>query len=746
MNAATPGLGANHGDQPGFAWPMANPKQKRPLSDPLGFANPAAVPTLNDGYVRRPDLVSRLRDARDHLLVLVTAPAGYAKTSVLAEWAEQDERPFAWLSLDSRDNDATRLLNRLVEAVDGVSLKGRPFVLVVDNADVVRTNAASDALGNLISSLRPDGQMALASRKEPRLRLSRIRAQREIFELTRRDLAMTRSESAAVLEKLGLQLSPEQIDALHALIEGWPAALYLAGLFLEQEPVSPASVAEFGGDDRFVSDYFREELLARTSPARLRFLMRSSLLEDISGQICDEVLERSGSGRILRELARSSLPLDPLDHSDGSYRYHPLFKQALAAELHRREPKAEPDLHRRASHWYAEHEKFEQAIDHAIAAGDQALAAQLIWGRIGPSLAAGNRESAREWLDRFSVRSVAGSPQLALCAAHLYLALGDGELGQHWASVADEHFDEAGAEDPDLLADLLILRATLARNGVAQMERDAIRAGEQHASDSPWHSISCFYAGSACQLSGNSLRARELLEEGARGGAASAPLVQVFCLTQLALLHLDRDDLETALRVAGQAREQLVRFDLDVYPIMAFAFAASSLTRSREGRIQEAVADHGRAMKLLVRLAGFPDWYLAETRIMLARASMNLDDAGQAKSLLDKAAEFAARVDDAPTLARWLSESFALLSSSANGDNRAELTPAELRTLQFLPSHLSFREIAEQSFVSPNTVKTQAQAIYRKLDASSRAEAVNRAREVGLLHDEPNTTVPERPS
>lgn len=703
--------------------------------DPVGHATPLAVPTLYDGYVRRPDLVSRLREARGYPLVLITAPAGYAKTSVLAEWADQDDRPFAWVSLGSRDNDPTRLLNRLVEAVDGVSIKGRPFVLVVDNADIVRSKEASDALANLIASLRPDGQIALACRAEPRLPLGRMRAQREVFELTRRDLAMSRTESAAVLEQLDLQLSPGEIYALHERIEGWPAALYLAGLFLAQEPAS--TVAEFGGDDRFVSDYFWEEFLTRTSPARLRFMIRSSVLEDLTGQICDEVLQRSGSGRVLRELSRSNLPLDPLDHADGSYRYHPLFKQALAAELHRREPKAEPGLHRRASDWYAKHEKFEEAIDHAIAAGDQALAANLIWGRVGPSLAGGNREAARDWLDRFSARSVAGSPQLALCAAHLYLALGDGELGQHWASVADEYFEEAAADDPDLLADLLILRATLARNGVAQMARDAIRAGEQHAPDSPWRSISCFYAGTAYQLSGDSLRAREWLEQGARGGAANGPLVQVFCLTQLALLHLDQNDLESALRIVGQAREQLVRFHLDVYPVMAFVFAASSLTRSREGRIEEAVADRRRAMELLERLAGFPDWYLAETRIMLARASMNLDDAGRAKSLLDEAAVFAARVDDAPTLARWLSESLAWASSTASRDTRSELTPAELRTLQFLPSHLSFREIAERSFVSPNTVKTQAQAIYRKLDASSRAEAINRAQEVGLLHDEP---------
>ena len=278
--------------------------------------------------------------------------------------------------------------------------------------------------------------------------------------------------------------------------------------------------------------------------------------------------------------------------------------------------------------------------------------------------------------------------------------LGDGELGQHWASIADEGFGEAASDDPHLLADLLILRATLPKDGIAQMGRDATRAAELHPAESPWRGVSCFYSGASCQLGGDSLTARELLEEGARRGAANAPVVQVFCLTQLTLLHLDHDDLESALRVIAQAREQTKRYRLDVHPGIAFHLAASALTRSREGQIEEAVADRNRAIKLLEALTGYPDWYSAETRIMLARVSMNLDDGPAARSLLDEAAVAASRLKDAPSLARWLSESVASASSIPGGDDRAELTPAELRTLQFLPSHLSFRKIAERSFVS----------------------------------------------
>jgi LuxR family maltose regulon positive regulatory protein len=267
------------------------------------------------------------------------------------------------------------------------------------------------------------------------------------------------------------------------------------------------------------------------------------------------------------------------------------------------------------------------------------------------------------------------------------------------------------------------------------MGLDAIRAGELHPPESPWRAMSYFYAGASRHLADDTAGAKELLEEGARKGSATAPIVQVFCLVQLTFLHLDRDDLEDALRVVAQAREQLERFQLGEYPILAFFFVASALTRAHDGRIEEAAADRNRAKKMLEGLDGFPDWYQGEARIHLARACLLLDDSPAATELLDEAAEFTNRLDDAPGLTRWLSEAGSAAAAMAGGDDRSELTPAELRTLRFLPSHLSFREIAEQSFVSANTVKTQAQAIYRKLDATSRGEAVERARDRGLLQD-----------
>jgi len=688
--------------------------------------------------IPRPQLVTRLREANGYPLVLITAPAGYAKSSLLAQWAEEDGRRFALVTLDSRDDHPSRLLNRLVRTLDSVSSRGRPFVVGIDEADALRTKGALAALGNLIASLPSEGQIALVSRRELALPLGRMRAHRRVFELTRRDLAMSRTETGALLKAIGLRLTSDEVAALYEQTEGWPAALYLAGLSLGDGDGPPVDATRFGGDDRFVADYMRDEFLAGISAARLRFLMRTSILEDLAGKICDDVLERTGSGRVLREQARSKLPLEPLDHADGTYRYHPLFKQMLASELHRREPELESNLHRRASAWYSEHERFEKAIDHAIAAGDDKHAAELIWALAAPYLAEGNREKLHRWLGRFSDRKVARSAELALATAHLYLALGDGDLAAHWTSVAREAFDGAAMEDSDLEADLLILRVTLPAQGIVQMGVDAIRAGELHPPESPWRAMSYFYAGASRHLADDVGDARELLEEGARKGSATAPIAQVFCLVQLTFLHMDQDDLENALRVVAQAREQLERFKLGEYPILAFFFVASALTRAHEGRIQEAVADRNRAREMLEGLDGFPDWYQGEARIFLARACLLLDDFPAAMDLLAEATEFANRLDDAPSLRRWLSEAESVAVAMGGGAVRSELTPAELRTLRFLPSHLSFREIAEQSFVSANTVKTQAQAIYRKLDATSRGEAVERARDRGLLQNGSN--------
>jgi len=241
--------------------------------------------------------------------------------------------------------------------------------------------------------------------------------------------------------------------------------------------------------------------------------------------------------------------------------------------------------------------------------------------------------------------------------------------------------------------------------------------------------------GTACHLLGARERAYELLEEGSRRGVVGAPSVNALCLSQLALLALDRDDWSLATELASRARSQIERFRLAAYPTMSLVLAVAGLTQAQRGRVQAATEDCAEATRLLETMDDFVPWYVAEVRIVLARAALRLSDVAGARALVEGAALAVRATPDAPVLAAWHEDASAQVDAYATSAimTQATLTTAELRILALLPTHLSFREMGSRLYVSPNTVKTQAQAVYRKLDASSRSDAVARAHELGLL-------------
>ena len=363
-----------------------------PVSGGLAVAQPTAVdmapewarasrvvarqpaPGFRADLVRRPRLIERLREARSAALVLLTAPAGYGKTTLLAEWAAEDDRPFVWVRLIDADNDPALFVASVIEALDemretcgdvpatlvepevpevglsttlfsrlarAVRARRRPFVLVVDDVHLLRNPACLGALTVILDQLPGGAQVALASRTEPPLRLGRRRAHRGLVELQLRDLAMTRSEGGELLARMGLKLSPADVVTLVRRAEGWPVAVYLAGLSLRGQRDVARAVARFAGADRLVVDYLRDEFLAGVSRRKLEFLTRTSVLDSLAGPICDAVLERSGSAQVLRDLARSNTLLVPLDRNDHGYRYHPLFADMLRSELRHQEPERE---------------------------------------------------------------------------------------------------------------------------------------------------------------------------------------------------------------------------------------------------------------------------------------------------------------------------------------------------------------------------------------------------------------------
>ncbi|MFL5886816.1 MAG: LuxR C-terminal-related transcriptional regulator [Thermoleophilaceae bacterium] len=666
---------------------------------------PSSRPSTTD-VTARPRLVRRLCEAVDVPLVLICAPAGYGKTALLTEWERADPRPFVRVAVG--------------EAPDELA-SGRPLVVVVDEPDDV------EGVGELVDGVPRGSQLVLVTRSETAVPLGRLRVQRAVTEVRARDLVMSATEGAALLAGAGLDLPPAVAEPLVQRTEGWPAGLYLAAVSLREAPDPVAAASRFRGDDLVVADYLREEMLAYLPRATVAFLRRSSVLDRLSGPVCDAVLGRRGSARLLAELGRANLLLVPLDRKGEGYRCHELLRDMLRAELRRLEPELEPELHMRASDWCAADGDMDQAIEHALAAGDTARAGDLVWLNAPGHVAHGRNVTIERWLGRFEHEQIAAHPALAAAAA--YSSLARGELD------AVERYERVARRSPELGSAAALLRAAVGREGLARMGEEASQACELEPADSPWRSLGCLLAGVAQHLMGDRTRAEAALDDGARRATVLAPSVQTLCLSQRALLAAECDAWDSVALLAARARAQLDRYGLVDYPTAALVLAVSALARAHRGRVEEAQEDLRQGRALLEALSDFAPWYLVETRVVLARAAVRLGDVVAGRELLADAERLAGRVPEAVVLREWIddAEAQAAAISASAVRTPSSLTTAELRILRFLPTHLSFREIAGRLYVSANTVKTQAHAVYRKLDASSRSEAVAHAMELGLL-------------
>lgn len=723
------------------------------------------------GVIRRERLVSSLTAAPEASVASVVAPAGYGKTTVLSEWAEFDSRPFAWLTLDDRDNDPGLLTAsvahslREVTAVDEdvfealsvprpsvpavVSRLMRPgptdYVLVLDEVQCLDAPAALRAVTDIVGRVPSGSQIALASRSTPPIPVARMRANRNLVELSASDLAMTRAEAAQLLEEVGLELSDAAIVKLVAKTEGWPAALYLAALALAREDGLESAVDRFTGDDRIVADYVRDEFLSSLAPDDLDFLTRSSILDGLNGPACDAILEIERSAERVVRLANSNLLLVPLDRRNESFRCHQLLREMLRGELRKRGARVENELNCRASEWFMRVGDLDRAITHAIAADDVERSGDLLFGHIEVYAARGREETIRRWIDRFPPDRIAESPALSLALATCQLSHGDGGEVDHWTAVASRRLEHSQRRDRGALeAAVGIIRATgVATEGAAQMGETAAATYELLPVDSAWRSVCRMVEGMSSYFRGDRESARTLLEEGARRGLVSAPHIHQVCLAQLVLIALDDDKTSEALDLMALARSGVERFGTSEYPTSAVVYAVSALVRARIGQVQAAGADVKQAVRLLGMLSDFAPWEEGGARVVLARALLLLDDVAGARAQLADAAPHLRRMPDAVVLQQWSTE-VAEQAENAPMTERWPLTAAELRLLHYLPTHLSFREIADELVVSINTVKSQGQSVYRKLGVASRREAVACAEAAGLVAPDGRVSVSSR--
>jgi len=731
------------------------------------------APGIRPEWVARRGLVGHLAGLTARL-VLVSAPVGSGKTTLVAQWrASSPERRFAWISLDQGDNDPRMLwwqvvhaLQRACPELDGgqilLALRARvpdveavvlpllvrklaeltaPVALVLDDYGAISEQSCHDQTAFVLLHLPPSAQVVLITRTVPPLPLARLRAAGDMAEIGPRDLRFNAAEAALLLRAVaGIELSKADLAVLIERTEGWAAGLYLAALSLRGHPSPGVFVRQFTGDDRFIADLLAEEVISPQPREIQEFLARTAILDRFCAPLCDAVTGSANAAQIIDVLERDNLFIVPLDESRQWFRYHHLFAQLLRGQLARTEPDLVPALHARASAWHRQSGSADEAISHALAAGDPAAAVDLV-GRHWFSYAdSGRVATVRGWMRSLGDSPIAASPLAAHCAAWAAALVGDQEVASRWLAVI-----EAGEPDgplPDgirsLTSSAALLRATFGFTGIPDMRAAAAAAVTLEADQaSPWHALAQAAFGAALYFSGE-LEPAAAQARDALAGTASFALVRMLACTVICLVRVEQGTLDQAEELALQARGIAADPDLGLAggPQSSIAYAATGAVYAARGRLSEARDDLERGLRIRQRWLGVSPWYTIEILLRLAGVLLDLGDRRGASTLLDEARAVLTSLPDGAQaqLARLNRLQRRLDARRPQAMAPAgPLTERELAVLRLLPGHLSLREIGRELSLSQNTIKTRVRAIYRKLGVSNRSDAVRQARRTGVF-------------
>jgi LuxR family maltose regulon positive regulatory protein len=725
------------------------------------------VPPDRPGFVIRDALCERLMSSEDRF-VSVSAPAGYGKSTLLAQWARRDGRPFGWVSLDRNDNDPAvmiayitaaleavgapvadvfeslaspaasfdrrilRLLERAVAAVPG------PFVLVLEDVQLVTDAQCHEVIAYLAARIPDRSMLAVAGRRRPPIH--GLPSDVTAMKIGRRDLEMDDAETVELVRSAGADLPAGELAALRDRAERWPVALYLAARSATRGADGGGHVLE-DDHEHAVSDYVAEELLAGLSDQETWFLTHTAVLEWMSPQLCDAVVQRQGSSVMLAELASSNLLLVPFGDDGVWFRYHGLLRDVLLSHLDRHDPSAVPALHRRASEWYEQHAMIEAAVHHAQHALDAARSARLVTAAAMPAYFSGRVATVERWLDWFDGHgSVDEFPALAVVGALISALRGRPLDAERWADAAGRGGQVTAAGDSSIDGLLEMMRAAMCSGGAEQMLRDASRSLDVLPASSVWRSAVTVLQGVGQLLCGHVGSADATFERGARLAAESGLTdTEIVALSERSVIAARNGDDPTATALARRAHSLLLRGNLDGYATMGLTYAVAAQASLRQGDDEEARVLLARGEERVLPLLTYAlPCYAVQSRLEFARAYLGLSDTVGADRMLSQVEEVFDRRPDLGVLRRETSDVAAQLQQLRGRTLAASrVTAAELRVLPFLPGHLSFREIAGVLHLSQYTVKTQAISIYRKLGASSRREAVDAARALGLLEGDP---------
>ncbi len=722
-------------------------------------------PPVRPGIVPRSALVERIRDHPARVVTMV-APPGYGKSTLLRQVAESSAGSVAWVSLDSTDNDPTVFVSSVAAAIDrsgrrsdtvmvpnvrpmagaavealarlvGSVMEPRtPSLLALDDLHEVSHPEVLDAITWLAEHLPGGLRLVVTSRAMPGLPLPRLRARGQLLEIGLRDLAFDAAEVGRILHDAGLDLPRDSIAELTDRCEGWPAAVHLASLSLRTDATRP--LARWPGDDRFLAEYVRSEMLDQLDPSDRRFLRQVSVLDRMNGSLADAVTRSHGGSATLARLARANQFLVPLDGGGDWYRCHHLLREVLAAERDVDPPRELATLRRRASEWHQGNGDIELAVEYAHDAGDLEQVAALLERNALQIHRRGQIATLDRWFDWFDdVALLEQHPPLALLGSMVFALVGRTTRAERWADAAAAG-TWSGERLPDGSTDIdgwrSMLEGMLCRRGLAVMRADAERSLRLIHPASALRGMAMLLEGWIHLLDDQSNLADQVLANSVdvsieTGGLPAA----ITALGFRASLAARRGDWpaasvhhETGVRLIAEHR-------FETYSTSALVTAVGARLAMRRGHAEQARRDLGALQRMRPMLTAAVPVLSTTVRMEMARAHLATGDIGGARTVLRETADI---LIQRPSLGILPMQHAALarqVAVGAGAPGATTLTTAELRLLAYLPSHLTFREIAARLFVSPNTVKTQAIAVYGKLGVSSRGGAIEAAVHAGLL-------------
>jgi ATP/maltotriose-dependent transcriptional regulator MalT len=694
------------------------------------------VPRPSQRLIRRSRLIAVLDGILEARLILLSAPPGFGKTTALADWLAASDARWAWLALDEADNDPTRFLRHLWAAVadvdpdDASSLAAAapsadardvtgevaevlaerpgPSVVVLDDYHLVESSEVQRAVSLLLDQLPAQAHLAIATRVDPALPLARLRARGELLEVRADALRFTSEEARLFFaERMGLALSAADVETLVARTEGWPAVLQLAGLALTGREDVSGYVRSFSATHRFVLDFITEEVLGRLEPGVREFLLRTSVLDRLTGPLCDALTGGTDGQAMLEHLERANLLLVPLDDERRWYRYHRLFADLLRARLGVEHPGEPAGLHRRAADWYEREGMAGEAIEHALRSGDPRRAGDLI-AKASPDLVHGAElETLRRWIDELPPEVVRSDLRLSTFHAYALALAGQTDgVERRLADAAAALPAAAAAGDP--MAATVPAHLAMVRSIVARLEEDrpaAVAHAEQAVSLLP-HGLSpereALVVGDAQAILGHALLEAGELDRASAAYRTARPLLQR-AGNRLAAADVTRNLARLEAR-RGRLRAALETCDV----ALADAAGEGSLDLPYLAPVHLARAE------ILERMGEAGAIGAAERALELARRSGDVVALREARALLARAAAEPARPSAHPKLVE-------------------PLTRRELEVLRLVAAGRSNRQIAGELYLALGTVKSHVHAIAGKLGAANRVEAIARARELGLL-------------